>query len=425
MPKAKIIITDAASARRVDANGYLRIDGCPISSFGIFEYGRLQCDPDHQGENDIVNVFRPEEAVSSEDMLASFQNVPLIDDHDFLAGDDGQGIAPEDKGVDGVLVNVRYEAPWTRGDIIIYSQTMRKSIEDGKTELSLGYTCDIRKESGTFDGVEYEFVQTNMRGNHIALVDEARVKGARILDSNTVFLCDSLSFNNPKRRNEIMAKSKTLDASSVEKLKALLPALQEFLTEEEGEAQHQEGAGIDESAVEGGKGEGEEAKTVDSDVPALLKQLIEAISKATAAPAVDEEGAEKAKADELDPEKAKADELDPEKTKAGDPMLTGDAAMRLVYADQALKSDLYDRLSKHVGSFDASAMTSKDVAAYGIKKLGLVAGAGHEVGVLDAYLMGAAKAASAPSSPAIAKKLGDAKGSAEVDAYINQSGRNQ
>jgi len=46
---------------------------------------------------------------------------------------------------------------------------------DGKVELSNGYTSEIEFKAGkTNDGFEYDAIQTDIKGNHIAIVDKAR-----------------------------------------------------------------------------------------------------------------------------------------------------------------------------------------------------------------------------------------------------------
>ena len=230
-----------ASSRKRDGNGFLLVEGCPITSYGIFDYGAGQLDLPGD-PNRIVKVFRPESAVNDPAAIASFQNVPLINDHEILSGfsGDDSATAPEDYGVSGVLTgNVYYDAPWMRGDLKVFSRDMQEKLRSGKKDLSLGYSCDFENKPGVWNGQPYEVVQTNMRGNHIALVDEGRVPGARVLDG----LCfDHLNFTiRPSDSKEIdmRRKSKALD-NAVEKLKALLPALEEFLNQEAREPEHQD-----------------------------------------------------------------------------------------------------------------------------------------------------------------------------------------
>lgn len=230
------------------------IKGCPISTFGIFQYSAAQVGIKDGDPNRIVNVFRPESAVSDQEYIDSFQVVPFINDHEMLSGFEGDNTAtaPEDYGVDGVLFNVGYGKPWTRGDIKIFARSAQSDLNAGKKDLSLGYTCDFVMESGTFDGVQYECVQTNMRGNHIALVDVGRVPGARVLDGKR--LCfDSLSFTSFSTNGGAIMPNprRAMDSDTVQQLKAqlkaLLPTFEQFLNEEAAEPAHQGGA-------EGGEG---------------------------------------------------------------------------------------------------------------------------------------------------------------------------
>lgn len=187
--------------------------------------------------------------------------MPLIDDHEMLSGfaGDGSATAPEDYGIDGILYDVFYEKPWTRGDLKVFTRKMQAALNGGKKDLSLGYTCDFILESGTFDGQDYEVIQVNMRGNHIALVDVGRVPGARVLDGGKKLCFDSLNFDvsiNPLC-GEIM-KRKALDGNVVAtlqaQLKALLPTFEQFLSEEATEPAHQGGEAGAAGGAEAGAG---------------------------------------------------------------------------------------------------------------------------------------------------------------------------
>lgn len=238
-----------ASARFQDHNGYLFVKGCPVASSGVFQYSAAQVglpgDP-----NRIVNVYRPPEAVSDVEYIASLQLIPLINDHEMLSGFQGDttATAPEDYGVDGILADVGYAEPWARGDIKIFARSMQADLSSGKKDLSLGYTCDFEIRSVVVDGVECEVIQTNMRGNHIALVEVGRVPGARILDGKRMCF-DALSFSiqtNFDQRGFAMAKPnvprRAFDsnaAATVQALmKQLLPAFEQFMGEEAAEPAH-------------------------------------------------------------------------------------------------------------------------------------------------------------------------------------------
>lgn len=47
-------------------------------------------------------------------------------------------------------------------------------MDNGKKELSCGYVADCIEESGTYNGEKYDVRQTNIRYNHVALVERGR-----------------------------------------------------------------------------------------------------------------------------------------------------------------------------------------------------------------------------------------------------------
>lgn len=438
------------TAREVDKNGFLTIKGCPISSFGIFDYSAGQVglpgDP-----NRIVKVYRPESAVNNPEAINSFKNVPFIDDHEMLSGFEGDeyNTAPEEKGVDGVLTSeVYFDSPWMRGNLKVFSRRLRRAIDSGKVDLSLGYDCDFIVQSGEFNGQPYEVIQTNLRGNHIALVDMGRVPGARVLDGRCFdHLC--LTTVTPSNEDKSMALNKQARDNAVEQLKALIPALEQFLNEESTEPAHQEGAApaaaapVDASTTEGGEGENqsqappaggegggegsaevppanaEQAATAEAapaadpaaaggELPQIISQIEALLAKlkggandgvpagmdndlpsGKAEDVVEglQEGGHSGSPLEKDDDPTKNPKASPGPAK-GEHSMASDSAVSAFYADSARKNSLYQRLSKVVGAFDSATMDSKAVAAYGAKKLGLKCADGAEFDVVDNYLRG-------------------------------------
>ena len=474
----------AKSKRKIDENGYMTIEGCPISSYGIFQYsaGQLGLPGDPMR---IVNVYRPESAVSDPEYIESLKNLPLIDEHEMLSGFDGDddGVAPEDKGVEGIITaNAYYEAPWARGDIRIYSRNMQHQLERGKEDLSLGYSCRYTEQPGIWNGTPYEVVQDKMRGNHIALVKEGRVPGARVLDG----LCfDHLSFDfrpsdegnemglkKAKQKTPVQRAGQAAD-SAVEELRALWPKLsasvQKFLGEEAQEPEHQEGAAapaeptdsehmtehptlegaqeddeeheeapsvadpavaaVDPEHQEGAasemSGEGEVAELI-SQVKAILARL-----EGTVAEEADEENGEGQDVVEGLEEQSSLSGAQTASDDGGEgkdnseelPEMAQknaqDAAIRGLYRDIAAKDRLYKRLSSVVGAFDHRAMDSAEVAVYGVKKLAISCEKGQEVLALDMYLKGVEAARGAASRQSKAQdSASSAPQCAELDSYL-------
>lgn len=461
------------TSRTRDRNGFLLVKDCPISTFGIFDYsaGQLGLPGDPMR---IVKVYRPESAVNDPESIASLRDIPLIDDHEMLSGfgtANGE-TAPEEYGVDGVLTsNLTYSSPWLRGDLKIFSSEMQDALNSGKKDLSLGYACKFELSPGTWNGQDYEVIQTHIRGNHIALVKKGRIPGARVLDG----LCfDHLSFDvTPSDEEDEMKLNKKAFDNAVEQLKALLPALQQFLNEEATEPAHQGGAPA--AGAEGGAaavqtgeadaggaaaapattegaeatatpaaaaaGEGESATpdmaALVAQIEAVLSQIKAAIGgeaeqngttsgEAGAATAGEGEAGDNVEGLEGSTEgEAGADAGEPGKTApvgpaAGTPTKAADSVQHF-YADLAAKTSLYDRLSQVVGAFDHKAMDAAGVAFYGVKKLGLKVAKGQETIALDAYLTGVEKAAQATKTRVQQKAKDSSESVAEIDAYLKGS----
>ena len=164
---------------RIRGDGYLVADA-RIARTGIQRYLGSEV-----GRPDLafVDVYRSPEEVFNADSMASFAHIPVTDDHPTVAvtADNSKQLA---RG-------------WTAGEIardghrlhvplmVTDAETIRK-VQDGKRELSAGYKCDLQWVDGvTEDGLPYQAKQTNIRANHVAIVQRGRAgKDARIGDAD-------------------------------------------------------------------------------------------------------------------------------------------------------------------------------------------------------------------------------------------------
>lgn len=157
-------------SKTIDKNGYWFIPHNPISKVGVFQYlGSSisdECEP-----NKVYNVFRSGETLLKSVPTWDNPPKPFINDHEML----GEGFTDiDDRPVQGVITNPQYEDGVLYADITVYSEKLKEAIENGKKELSLGYFCKFEKQSGVYEGESYDYVQVDMVGNHIALVDAGR-----------------------------------------------------------------------------------------------------------------------------------------------------------------------------------------------------------------------------------------------------------
>jgi uncharacterized protein DUF2213 len=136
------------------------------------ELGISNCD-------DVVEVVRPASEVFSRAAMASFEGLPLTDDHP------GVLIQPSNWSnyARGHVQNVREGKPLPSGeraliaDLIVSDGSLISKIEAGKRDISCGYTCEYYELS---DGT---WAQCNLRGNHVSIVQKGRALNTKVLDS--------------------------------------------------------------------------------------------------------------------------------------------------------------------------------------------------------------------------------------------------
>ena len=186
---------------------------------GVFPYTGKQIDYDGSLRLDphkIYWVLRPPEELFHPDAIKSFNGLPIRIGHVML----GTGFkSVDDEPVDGCIYNVRQSLDMPEyliGDFSIYTDKMKEVLEKGRIrELSLGYRCQYIPESGVYNGQPYEFKQANLRGNHLALVENGRCGSSVRVCDEAILTFDSL----PEEMIEME------NAKVIEKAKKLADAL--------------------------------------------------------------------------------------------------------------------------------------------------------------------------------------------------------
>jgi len=168
-------LTENISKR--EPEGYLLCLNVPVARTGTQEYL-----PEELGltGSDPVPVFRSETEVFAPETLASFEGMPVTNDHP----PDGVDIENIRRLQMGHAHNVRRgtgeESDLLLADLIITDPRLIDAILEGKREISCGYTYELAEEDG-------QYYQRKIRGNHIAVVDAGRA-GPRvsIKDNNSI-----------------------------------------------------------------------------------------------------------------------------------------------------------------------------------------------------------------------------------------------
>lgn len=157
------------SSRVITPEGYL-IAEVVLCRTGIQEYHSSELQG-AQGEPRIIRVYRPEGEVFAPEAIASFRLKPFCNGHGAMI--DTGNIKQYQAGT--ISDNLWRAGDSLVGRVIITDQLTINAIRGGKTQVSCGYDADYDWTPGlTPDGVGYEAVQRNIRGNHLALVDEGR-----------------------------------------------------------------------------------------------------------------------------------------------------------------------------------------------------------------------------------------------------------
>lgn len=182
--------------KEVDNNGFWRVRNNPLSKEGVFPYLGKQISGDLE-PNRIYKVYRPMSEISAPETIESFDGIPLIDEHEMI----GEGWTDyDDRPAGGVVYHTYAKDGKLFGDIRIFSEQLKDEIKNGKKELSMGYSCRYEPEQGVFDGEYYDFVQRDLRGNHVALVNRGRMgSDVRVYDQKITFdTLDGLTFEDGK-----------------------------------------------------------------------------------------------------------------------------------------------------------------------------------------------------------------------------------
>ena len=153
-----------------EPEGYLLCLNVPVARTGVQEY--LPEELGLSGQASPVCVLRPPGEVFSPETVASFEGMPVTNDH-----------PPEEVDIENIQFlqmghahNVRRgagdESDLLLADLIITDPHLIGLIMAGKREISCGYTYELHEENG-------RYVQRRIRGNHIAVVGAGRA-GPRV-----------------------------------------------------------------------------------------------------------------------------------------------------------------------------------------------------------------------------------------------------
>lgn len=167
-----VLAFDRASVRTFDEDGRMRVETTHISKATVNPYRgneipgweELRLDPDR-----VYMLLRdPEELKKS---VPTWNLVPVLNIHIRVSAEDHKP-----KNIIGSTgTDAKFNAPYLDNSLVIWAQRSIDDIESEEIqEISCGYYYDPDMTPGTYEGMAYDGVMRNIRGNHITIVPEGR-----------------------------------------------------------------------------------------------------------------------------------------------------------------------------------------------------------------------------------------------------------
>ncbi|HBW3346591.1 DUF2213 domain-containing protein [Klebsiella pneumoniae] len=163
---------DRASVRTYTQDGTLQVSISPISKAMVCPYyGREIPDSEKLGlePNKIYYLLRdPEELKKA---APTFNNLPVLNKHIPITAD----ALPKENIVGTTGSDASFDAPYLNNSLAIWEADAIAGIDsDEQKELSSSYHYRADMTPGEYEGVKYDGVMRDLKGNHVALVPEGR-----------------------------------------------------------------------------------------------------------------------------------------------------------------------------------------------------------------------------------------------------------
>lgn len=209
-------------APRRTADGYMATRARAARA-GVYDYLASEVGaPDTFKATDTIKIYRSEAEVFAKDSVRSFLNRPITDDHptEAVTAANWRDLAR------GNIAGAMRDGEYLAFDLVLMDADAIAAVDAGKRELSNGYSCQLDWTPGTApDGTAFHARQTNIRGNHVALVDKGRAgPECAIKDGEKFAACDAVTFTTKEARvpKIIIVDGLPVDLADVSAVEALL-----------------------------------------------------------------------------------------------------------------------------------------------------------------------------------------------------------
>jgi len=162
--------------------GYLRAPAI-ATRVGVLKY--------RNGAGKVIRELRLPEEVFAPDSMATLSSKPVTNEHPhvgLLKPDNVKSFLVGYTGEQVEKVDNEYLKVWAN---VVDAETI-DDVNNGKSEVSCGYVCELEDAPGVWNGEPYDLIQRNIRYNHLAIVPKGRA-GSQVrlkLDSADAILTD-------------------------------------------------------------------------------------------------------------------------------------------------------------------------------------------------------------------------------------------
>ncbi|ENM3792923.1 DUF2213 domain-containing protein [Vibrio cholerae] len=170
---------DFQTSREYTPEGFLRVSGRAAKT-GIQEYYAHELGLTDRPHDAVVRVMRFENEVFSQDSLDSYIGCDVTIEHPetFVNSQNFKSSSV------GLVTAAARDGDFVKVDMIVKDQSAIDAIHSGKVELSAGYECHYEAAP---QGASYDFIQRNIRINHLAITNSARGGSqVRLADSDAL-----------------------------------------------------------------------------------------------------------------------------------------------------------------------------------------------------------------------------------------------
>jgi hypothetical protein len=201
-----VMVTDRAKlppgalrGRIDETTGFLHVKDSKIARSGTLRYS--------DGKSEWME-YRSDSTI--ERAADSFSGVVFTKDHppELVTADNVSRYQA------GHVGNVRKDGSFLIADEIVITRrdAIERAKQPGGWELSIGFLTDVIRQDGTApDGVGYQYLQTNLEGNHLAGVDQGRAGPECRLSMDSAYSVSAISEPSAIEENTATAEESTMN----------------------------------------------------------------------------------------------------------------------------------------------------------------------------------------------------------------------